>query len=106
MMEEHPVIKLSQNTLDGIDSISWERSLTPEQVQSKTRIMEWDAWNGYITGGLLLLSGIIFSVLSVSFCISVIKNPLTSSEDKKWAMSYLSLFGGGVIGYLTGKSKS
>ena len=107
MKKDIPCFNLSgQDTFSRLDSINFRDPKTPEEVRSDTRIKQWDAWNNYITSALLLLSGIAFIVISVSFCISIINNPSSAVDDKKWAMSYITLVGGVIVGYLTGKSKS
>jgi hypothetical protein len=107
MKKDIPSINLlGEGTFRQIDTIKFREPLTPAERKSKTRINEWSAWNAYITSAVLLISGIVFAVISVYFCMSIINNPASSADDKKWAMSYLTLSGGGVIGYLTGKSNT
>ena len=44
-----------------------------------------------------------FVVLMVFLCVETLKSPLTSAEEKKWAMSIISAVTGGLVGYLVKK---
>jgi hypothetical protein len=52
---------------------------------------------------VLFLVGVGFVVAIASLCIHTLENPSTTAEEKKWAMSILSLAAGGIIGYLVKK---
>jgi hypothetical protein len=52
---------------------------------------------------VLFLVGVGFVVVIASLCIHTLENPSTTEEEKKWAMSILSLAAGGIIGYLVKK---
>jgi hypothetical protein len=52
---------------------------------------------------VLFLVGVGFVVVIASLCIHTLENPSTTAEEKKWAMSILSLAAGGIIGYLVKK---
>ena len=48
----------------------------------------------------LFLVGIGFVILIAWLCYSTLTSPVSSAEEKKWAMSLLSAAAGGIVGYL------
>jgi len=52
---------------------------------------------------ILFLTAISFVSLIAWLCFHALISDLTSSDEKKWAMSVLSAAAGGIIGYLIRK---
>lgn len=98
-------LNLDSNLFNDIDSISWSKSLTPEEKTSKIQIDKWNVLYGYIKEGILLIITLVLFVTIIYLSYAYITDPNSSVDDKKWSTSILTTTLGALIGYFTGKSQ-
>ncbi len=89
----------------SLENATFSRPPTTEERKTKLKIEEWNAKVGYVKDLLLWVMAIVSVGIFVYICLSLINNPISSSDDKKWATSIISSMTTGLIGYLTGKSQ-
>jgi hypothetical protein len=93
------------NDPKALENATFSRPLTTDERKTKLRIEEWNAKVGYVKDVLLWVMAIVSVGIFVYICLSLINNPISSADDKKWATSIISSMTTGLIGYLTGKSQ-
>ena len=98
-------LKLDSNLFNDIDSISWVKSLTPDEKASKIQIDKWNVLYGYIKEGALLIATLILFAMIIYLSFTYITDPNSSVDDKKWSTSILTTTLGALVGYFTGKSQ-
>ncbi|WP_210402057.1 hypothetical protein [Pseudotabrizicola formosa] len=62
-----------------------------------------DAWVRVIKDLTLFFAALSFLAVLAWICVTTVQSETAASEEKKWAMSFLTGAAGGLIGYLVKK---
>ncbi|MBW4699176.1 MAG: hypothetical protein KME03_15010 [Aphanocapsa lilacina HA4352-LM1] len=77
---------------------------TPEDRAARIKREDRKSLFQLIRDTALLFTALGVTVAAFAISASLVTNPQTAPDDKKWASALLSLIAGGVLGYWTGKS--
>jgi hypothetical protein len=92
-------------TSSGLD-LQLRTTETPEEREVRLRQLEKDAaFRRWRDGSLFAVCLAATTVLGY-VCVGIVLSVTASPDDKKWATSLITLIVGGIIGFLTGKSRS
>ncbi len=94
----------SKDTLDNFDVLIKSKE-SKDEIKSKQKTKDLITVVDVIKELSLWFFVIGFLVVVLYVCFIIVTNPISSVDDKKWAMTFFASIGSIAIGYLTGKSQ-
>jgi hypothetical protein len=89
-----------------LDKAVFTRKPTTAELKSKVKLNELNVFKEVVRDALISLFALASTSYFIYYCFNLLNNPSASADDKKWAMSIITLITSGVIGYLVGKVAS
>ncbi len=86
-----------------LEQATFARIPTKEETKSKIKLEQWQAMKKHILDIAISVFALASTSYFIYYCFAVLNNSLASADDKKWAMSLITLITSGVVGYLVGK---